>query len=76
MEQIVLDVSSVKDAALIRELLKRFKGVEVNSFSTTLSPSQTRRRIEKGLQDADAGNTKPWKEVKSKLLKQIKSKAK
>ena len=72
----MLDISSDKDAALLKDLLKRFKGVEVSSFATSLSSGQIRSRIEKGLQDADRGNTKPWKEVKSKLLKQIKSKAK
>ena len=76
MEQIVLDISSAKDAILIKELMKRFKSVEVNSFSTSLTPNQTQQRISKGLKDADEGNTKPWKEVKAKLLKHIQSKVK
>ena len=59
MEQIVLDISSSKDALLIRELMTRFKGVEVSSFSTNLSSNQARQRIEKGLKDADEGNVKP-----------------
>ncbi len=36
MEQLVIDVKSAKDAALICELMKRFKNVEVNS-STSFS---------------------------------------
>ena len=74
MEQIVLDISSAKDASLIKELLKRFKNVEINSFTTNLTGNQIQQRIEKGLKDADEGNVKPWKEVKSKLLKRIQSK--
>ena len=71
-----MDISSEKDAELIKELLKRFKGVEVNNFSTSLTATQMRKRIEQGIKDADAGNLKPWKEIKSGLLKRIKSKGK
>jgi hypothetical protein len=74
MEQIVLDISSAKDAALIKELLKRFKGIEVNSFSTKVSPKGVRQRIEAGLKEAEEGKVKPWKEVKTNLLKKINSK--
>lgn len=73
MVQIVLDVASEKDADLIKELLKRFKGVEVNSFSTSLKPSQVQQRIRKGLKDADAGHVKPWAEVKKRLANKIKN---
>ncbi len=76
MEQLVLDISSAKDAMLIKELMKRFKGVEVNSFSTELSQNQMQQRIAKGLKDADEGKVKTWKEVKSRLTKRIQSKAK
>ena len=76
MQQLVLDISSDKDANLIIELLKRFKGVEVNSFTTDLNSKQLQRRIQDGLQQADAGNVKPWKEVKSNLLKRVKTKTK
>ncbi len=76
MEQLVIDVKSAKDAALIRELMKRFKNVEVNSFSTSLNAAQIRQRIEEGIKDANEGNVKPWKEVKAKLLKRIHAKAK
>lgn len=76
MEQLVIDIASQKDAQLIRELMKRFKGVEVNSFSTSLSQKTTRQRIAQGIEDANNGNVKPWSEVKNKLLKQIKSKSK
>jgi len=74
MQQLVLDIRSDKDANLIKELLKRFKGVEVNSFSTELTNHQIQERIAEGLKQADEGKVKPWKEVKSSLLKRIKSK--
>ena len=74
MEQIVLDIPSPHDARLIMELMKKFKGIEVNSFSTHLTPQQTSTRIAQGIKDADMGNVKPWKEVKSALLKRIKAK--
>lgn len=76
MEQLIVDISSEKDAALIKELLKRFKGVEVNDFSTSLTSTQMRKRIEKGIEQADNGDLKPWKEVKAKLLKRIKASGK
>jgi hypothetical protein len=76
MEQLILDITSEKDAALIKELLKKFKGVAVNKFSTSLTSTQMRKRIEEGVKDADEDNVKPWKEVKSSLLKRIKSKGK
>ena len=74
MQQLVLEISSDKDADLIKELLKRFKGVEVNSFSTALTSKQMRERIEEGLKQADEGNVKSWKQVKSALVKRIQSK--
>lgn len=73
MQQLVLDISSDKDADLIKELLKRFKGVEVNSFSNDLTTTQIQKRIYEGLKQADEGQLKPWKEVKAGLLKRIKS---
>jgi hypothetical protein len=76
MEQLVLDISSEKDAALIKELLKRFKSVEVNNFSTSLTSGQMSKRIEEGIKDADEGRVKPWKQVKAKLMKTIKAKSK
>jgi hypothetical protein len=75
MEQLIIDIRSPKDAALIKELMKRFKGVEVNSFSNSSSAKETRKRISQGLKEADQGNVRPWSEVKSKLLKRIKSKS-
>ena len=74
MQQLVLDIRSDKDANLIKELLKRFKGVEVNSFATDLNVNQVESRINEGLKQADQGDVKPWKEVKSRLLKSIQSK--
>jgi hypothetical protein len=71
MRQLVLDISSEKDPVLIRELLKRFKGVEVNSFAPKLSPSKAKQRIEEGILQADKGMVKPWSEVKAGLLKRI-----
>ena len=40
MEQLVIDVSSNEDAHLIKELLKRFKNVEVNSFNSNISEKE------------------------------------
>ena len=76
MEQLVLDISSEKDATLIKELLKRFKGVAVNNFSTSMTSAQMGKRIEQGIKDADAGNVRPRKDVKSDLVKRIKTKSK
>jgi len=72
--QLVLDIASDKDADLIKELLKRFRGVELNTFSTQLSSRQAQQRINEGLKKADEGNVKPWKQVKAGLIKRIKSK--
>ena len=74
MQQLVLDISNDKDASLIKELLKRFKGVEVNTFATDLTSKQMQQRIDEGINQADAGNVKPWKAVKARLIKRIKSK--
>ena len=74
MQQLILDISSKKDADLIKELMKRFKSVQVNSFETELNRNQMQARIKEGIQDADEGRIKPWEEVKSKLLKRIKEK--
>ena len=74
MEQLVLDIHSDDDANLIKELLKRFKKVDVMSFSPALPEKKVKERILKGLADADAGNTKPWKTEKERLLKKIKAK--
>jgi len=71
MEQITLDISSAKDAALIKELMKRFKGVEVNTFSSSISTKEIRKRIETGIKEADEGKGMPWKEVKKDLLKKL-----
>ena len=73
MQQLVLDISSDKDADLIKELLTRFKGVEVNSFSSDVNARQMQKRIYEGLKQADEGKLKPWKDVKAGLLKRIKS---
>lgn len=75
MQQLVLDIQSEKDAALIKELMKRFKGVQVNSFSSTVTQKEMRDRIELGIEQANTGKVKPWKSVKSSLLKRIKSKS-
>jgi hypothetical protein len=37
MEQLVLDIHSKSEAKLIKELLKKFKHVDVQSFSTDIS---------------------------------------
>jgi hypothetical protein len=74
MEQIVIDIQNAEDAALIKSLLKRFKNVDVASFTPAVSKTQMAKRIEKGLKDADEGKVKPWKTVKASLLKKIQSK--
>ena len=76
MEQIVLNIASEKDAELIKQLLKKFKGVEINSFSTNLRQSEIRRRVDEGWKDIQEGRVEPWKDVKAQLIKRIKSKAK
>jgi len=76
MVQLVVDIQSEKDAALIKELLKRFKNVEVADFSPAISSTQMRKRIQQGIADADSGNVKPWKEAKAGLLARAKSKVK
>lgn len=35
-----------------------------------------RKRIDKGIKDANMGKVKPWKQVKAALLKRIKAKVK
>lgn len=74
MEQLVLDIHSDEDANLIKELLKRFKKVDVMSFSTSLPEKKIKERILKGIADADAGNTQHWKTEKERLVKKIKAK--
>lgn len=72
MIQLVLDIQSTDDANLIKELLKRFKKVDVVSFTTDLHQKQMEKRIMEGISDADAGNTKSWADEKSRLIKKIK----
>ena len=73
MEQLVLDIHSKSEAKLIKELLKKFKHVEIQSFSSTLSDKEVRARIQKGLEQADQGKVIEWKTVKAKLIKKIQS---
>lgn len=73
MQQLVLDIRSDKDATLIKELLKKFKSVEVNSFEPSLSAKDINDRIQQGIDDADNGRTKSWKEVEARLRKKIKA---
>jgi hypothetical protein len=71
MEQLVLDIHSKSEAKLIKELLKKFKHVEVQSFSSSLTDKTVKERIQKGLDDADQGKVTEWKTVKAKLLQKI-----
>jgi hypothetical protein len=71
MEQLILDIHSESEAKLIKELLKKFKHVEIQSFSSTLSSKTVKERIQKGLDDADQGKVTEWKTVKAKLMKKI-----
>lgn len=73
MVELVIKVNSEKDAALIKELMKRFKDVEVSEFETKLTKLQMQKRIKQGLDDIEKGRTKPWVEVKRNLMKRIKA---
>ncbi len=73
MEQLVIDIKSDEDANLIKELLKRFKTVEFNSFTPNLSIVETKFRIQQGIKDADYGNVKDWNAVKTSLSNNIKT---
>jgi hypothetical protein len=73
MEQIILDISSKKDAALIKELLKRFNRCKVNdSFVPLVDDSKL--HVEKGIKDADEGKVKPRKKIIQGLRRRIKNK--
>ena len=73
MEQLILDIHSESEGTLIKELLKKFKHIEVQSFSSSLSSDAIKDRIQKGLDEADQGKVTPWKTVKANLTKKIKS---
>lgn len=74
MEQLVLNISSKKDADMIRELLKRFKNVQISCFDTDLPPVDIQTGIHEGLRDAEEGRTQSWDEIKPGLIKRIKGK--
>jgi hypothetical protein len=67
MEQLVIDIESNDDAHLIKELLKRFKKVEVKSFTPDINEKEIQFRIQQGIKDADYGNVKEWNTVKEQL---------
>ncbi len=71
MEQLVIDIESNDDAQLIKELLKRFKKVEVKSFISDINEKELQFRIQQGIKDADSGNIKEWNIVKANLTKKI-----
>lgn len=73
MEQLVIDIESNDDAQLIKELLKRFKKVEVKSFVTSITEKEMQFRIQQGLRDADRANVKKWETVKENLVHKIQS---
>jgi hypothetical protein len=67
MEQLVIDIESNDDALLIKELLKRFKKVEVKSFASDINEKEMQFRIQQGIKDADFGNVKDWNTVKDRI---------
>ncbi len=71
MEQLVIDIESNDDAVLIKELLKRFKKVEVKSFASDINEKEMQFRIQQGIKDADFGNVKDWNTVKTELATKI-----
>ncbi|MBK8350851.1 MAG: hypothetical protein IPL21_03910 [Saprospirales bacterium] len=71
MEQLVIDIESNDDALLIKELLKRFKKVEVKSFASDINEKEMQFRIQQGIKDADFGNVKDWNTVKTELATKI-----
>ncbi len=71
MEQLVIDIESNDDALLIKELLKRFKKVEVKSFTSDINEKEMQFRIQQGIKDADFGNVKDWNTVKTELATKI-----
>lgn len=71
MEQLVIDIESNDDALLIKELLKRFKKVEVKSFASDINQKEMQFRIQQGIKDADFGNVKDWNTVKTELATKI-----
>ena len=73
MEQLILDIHSDSDAALIKEFLKKFKQVHVQSFSSSLSSDTIRNRIHTGLDDADNGRVTPLEQVKIELAEKLKN---
>lgn len=73
MEQLIIDIESNDDAQLIKELLKRFKKVEVKSFSSDNSDKEIKFRIQQGLNDAACGRVKDWNSVKQNISSRIKT---
>jgi len=73
MEQLVIDIESNDDAHLIKELLKRFKKVEVKSFIPNVNEKEMQFRIQQGIKDADYGCVEEWKTVKEQLTRKIQS---
>ena len=73
MEQLVIDIESNDDAHLIKELLKRFKKVEVKSFIPNVNEKEMQFRIQQGIKDADYGYVKEWNTVKEQLTRKIQS---
>jgi len=73
MEQLVIDIASDEDAHLIKELLKRFKKVDVKSFYSDIAEKEMKFRIQQGINDADYGNKKSWNTVKENLEKKTQS---
>ncbi|HWB65067.1 MAG TPA: hypothetical protein VG603_16225 [Chitinophagales bacterium] len=72
MVQLVVDISSDKDAALIQEILKKFRTVEVNSFMPDISKQQVQKRIDAALRESNENKTTPWVDVKKNCNEKLK----
>ncbi len=73
MEQLIIDIETQEDAQLIKELLKRFKSVEVKSFHSDISSKEINFRIQQGIKDADSGNVKDWNLLKNSISEKLQS---
>lgn len=73
MEQLIIDIETQEDAQLIKELLKRFKNVEVKSFHSDIPSKEINFRIRQGIKDADSGNVKDWNLLKNSISEKLQS---
>jgi hypothetical protein len=58
---------------LIKDILKQFSGIKVNSFDTTATRLEVQERITAGINDADYGRVNDWSDIKQRLVTKIES---